>query len=334
MSELTIGILGLGRVGASIGLALKRYIKDGGKYRFRIVGYDTFSANEKDAQKMGAVDSIERTPENAVSACDVVVMALPYEDTKTTYQRIGRSLRDGVVILDTSPLKNPSFAWNDQYLTEEHHVIGVTPICNPKHLFDTTDTALSASEDYFDNGSFLITPAVNSVKEAVDLAFNFCALLGGKPRFLDPTEHDNLLAQTEQLPQLLGVALYHYLMSQPSWSDTQWFTNPTFGSITRPLKDKHPDAMRDAMYGNAETLARTLDSLIGTLAQVRDALRASDRATLEALLADTAEDYAKWINRRHANDWDKDVKPPTAERAGMMSMIFGQRIAGRLKGKK
>ncbi len=335
MSELKVGILGLGRVGTSFGLALKRFSKSGGgKTTFQISGYDTASTNEKEAQKAGAIDRIERTPDAVVAECDVVIIAMPYEDTKDTYRRIAHRLRDGVVILDTSPIKRPSFEWNSQYLTEEHHVIGITPICNPKYLMDTTDTALAASADYFDDGSFIITPAVDSVKEAVDLAYNFCALLGGKLRFLDPEEHDHLLAKTEQLPQLLGVALYYHLMRQTSWRDTQWFTNPAFGSLTRPLKDKHPDAMRDAMLANAETLASTLASLIETLEEVRDSLRSQDTLTIEALMTETAEDYSKWINRRHANDWDKELKPAKVENNGVMGFVFGQKIASRLTGKK
>lgn len=334
MTTLSVAILGLGRVGTSVGLALKQYMTKGGKYTFEIVGHDTFSANEKKALQLGAIDKIDSYADSACSKKDIVVMAMPYEDVKVTYKRIGSKLRDGVVILDMSPLKHPSFEWNDTYLTEEHHVIGTTPICNPAYLLDVTDTPEVASADYFENGAMLITPAVNSVKEAVDLAYNFSAIIGSKPRFLDPIEHDNLLAQTEQAPQLLGVALYYHLMRQTAWSDTQWFTNAQFGSLTRVLKDKHPDALRDSFMGNSHTLARTLDELISTLSEVRDLLRQQDQAGVEAFIVSSADNYSKWINRRHANDWDKDIKPPKVETQSFMSMIFGQKIASRLTGKK
>ncbi len=59
MAELSVAILGLNRTSASMGLALKRYSKKGGKHNFSITGYDSRAATLKQAKKMGTVDNTE-----------------------------------------------------------------------------------------------------------------------------------------------------------------------------------------------------------------------------------------------------------------------------------
>jgi prephenate dehydrogenase len=333
MTTLALGILGLDRMSTSVGLALKRYGKTG-KYQFEIAGYDTRSANEKSAQKEGAIDRIEKTPEATVRDKHIVIMNLPYEDTRNAYRKIASHLREGVVILDASPLKTPSYEWGQQYLQGDFHIVGITPMINPRYLHESDTQASVASEDYFDNATFLITPAPEALEEAIDLAYNFGQLLGSKPRFIDPHDHDNLLAQTEQLPRILGLALYYNLMRSEGWSDMQWFTNHNFGVLTRFLKDEHPDGLRDEMMGNREVLALVLDKMIATLQEMRGLLRQNDRDGLEATLVSVAQSYEEWLNTRHRNDWDKGAQLPTVPNNGFMGMMFGDKLANRLKGKK
>lgn len=330
MAGLTVAILGLDRVGTSMGLALRRYMVNGGKHEFAIVGYDYNDANSKAAQKAAAIDrSVRKLPE-AVAGADIVVLNVSYDEIKSAYELLPPYLRDGVVLLDTSPLKRPSIAWASEYLTDEQHMVGITPVLNPKYIYDAKNTADEAAEDLFENSAVILTPATSAIKEAVDLAFNFSQILGSKPRFLDPLEHDLLLAQTDGIPKLLGVALFYNLMTQDNWNDLQWFTNPAFGALTRPLFDIHPDALRDQWMGNTDVLARSLDELIGSLQQIKQMLQDADRNTLEALATDTSKEYEKWINHRYRADWDETAKMPDVARKGFMASMFGGAIADRL----
>jgi prephenate dehydrogenase len=333
MTKLSIGILGLGRVGTSIGLALRRYMSKGGKYQFEIVGYDPL--NEKTALKVRAVDKVERQPYTAAANRDLVVLALSYDEVRQTYKNIAADLREGCVILDFSPLKAPSLQWAQELLSEEQHVIGATAILNPRYLFNADESAEQAQEDLFDDSTILLTPAASSIKEAVDLAFNFASLLGSRPRFLDPVEHDTLLTFTETLPKLLGSTLFYTLMHQTSWGDMQWFTNPAFAVLARPLHDLHPDAQRDEWLHNRETLVRALDTYLNTLQTVRTLLMTNDRAAVEELLGTAAEEYEKWVNHRHSGDWDAAAKAPKVDASNtILGSLFGEKIANRMLGKK
>jgi len=334
MVALKVAILGLGRMGASIGLALHRYMADGGKHTFEVVGYDYATDNEKKASKMGAVDRTEHKIFHAVEHCDIVVIAQSYEEVKETYRVIAPQMRAGVVVLDASPLKGPSLQWAEEYLNEDQHLVGITPIVNPKYLFNPKENVEEAVDDLFDNSTILLTPAVKAIKEAVDLAFNFCQIVGSKPRFLDPLEHDMLLAQTEAMPAIIGTVMFYNLITQENWDDLQWLTNPAFGVLTRPLYDTHPDALRDLWVTNKEAIVRNLDQLMASLQQFRQLLNEEEEKTLEAVVTQASQKYEEWINRRYQANWDQAAKGPETEGMGIMNTLFGGAIADRITGRK
>jgi prephenate dehydrogenase len=332
MANLTIALLGLNRLTVSMGLALRRYVAKGGKHKFTIIGSSLNSDDEKQAKKLGAIDKAENNPANAVKGADIVIMAVSYEDTEATYKAIRHDLREGVVILDCSPLKQPSLNWAKQYLLSDHHMIGMTAILNPKYLFNPKETIDEAQEDLFDTSAILLTPSASCVTEAVDLAFNYASILGSKPRFLDPLEHDTFLAQTVQLPRLLGTLLFYNATQQNNWEDLKWFTNPDFGALTRPLFDIHPDALRDEFHSNRDSLARAIDSYIQTLQAFRQVL--SDDAAIEAVTVDAAKHYENWINSRYRADWDAVSKGPDPKGGTILQGLVGSKLADKLSGKK
>lgn len=332
MANLNVAILGLDRLGVSIALRLQTYMEKGGQHQFKLFGYDNRDDFEKPARKLKLFEKIDRKPFDTVRDADIVVMNLPYEDVAVGYEVIASDLRDGVVILDTSVIKQPSLALAKKYLTEEHHLIGFTPIVNSEYMFEHNHSTEKASDDYFHNSTIYLTPSVSSIKEAVDLAVNFSIILGGKPHFLDPAEHDSLSTLTEELPQLLSVATYYTLMQHNAWGDAQRLTNPAFNVLTRYLFTHHPDALRDEWMENSDNLTRAIDDLILTLQDIRGRIAEKDQDGIEAFLIQASDEYQGWINKRHSGDWDDTLRPNVNVQSTIASNLFGGSLSKRLFG--
>lgn len=332
MAEVQVAILGLGRIGASIGLALKKYNgRTGAKHQFRITGYSTSSDEAKAAHKSGAIDSINNQPSDAARGKDVVVMAMPYGEVEAAYQYIAPDLRPGAVILDFSPLKQGPLKWAAKQLSRDAHMVGMTPLVNPAHLFEGANTAERASADLFDDGMILIMPSVSSIPEAIELATDFSGLLGARTQFIDPAEHDSLMAATEVLPALLGLGYYTALSRGSGWGDVQRNTNPAFGALTHHLYDTHPDDLVALLRDARGDSVRVLDSVMATLRELRTALSSDDRDTLESAATDASESYEQWYNKRYHWKFD-DGNIATPEAPGMMSSLFGSFVGNRLRG--
>jgi prephenate dehydrogenase len=333
MATVSVGILGLGRVGASVALALRRYNeRKDAQHQFEITPADLRAGIREDAAKVGLGDKIERDVFRAAQNRDVVVLALPYADVQAAYKNISPDLRPGAVVLDMSPLKQPSLKWAAAHLSKENHLVGMTPLFNPAYLFDGLDDTLHARADLFDEGNMLLTPSASCVKEAVELASDFATILGSTPHFVDPAEHDSLIAATEGLPGVIGAAAFYLACKNRGWSDAQRFTNPAFGRLTRALHDTHPDDLRDFWLNNRENLVRETDRMLEALTSFRNLLAQNDRAALEAALGEASEAYSAWINRRSSGRWEET--PIEIEKPSFGSLLMGGFLGKRLGGKK
>lgn len=330
MAEVQVAILGLGRIGASVGLALKKYnSRQGAKHQFRITGYSTRGDEVKTAQKLGAVDTASGQPNDTARGKDVVVMAMPYAEVEAAYQYIAPDLRPGAVVLDFSPLKQNVLKWAAKHLNRDAHVVGMTPLVNPATIFSGVNTIDHASADLFDDGVMLVMPSVTSIPEAIELATDFGGILGARTQFIDPEEHDALMAATESAPALLGLAYYTAISRATGWSDVARTTNPNFAMLTHHLYDTHPDDLVALLRDARTDTVRVLDSMMSTLRDLRLALSSDDRDTLEAVTGEASESYEQWYNKRYHWKFDTD-KLPTPEAPGIMTSLFGSFLGGRM----
>jgi prephenate dehydrogenase len=335
MTTINVSILGLGLIGTSVGLALKRNnARKDARQQFSIVGFDTDDSSAETARKKGAVDSLARNPADAAANKDIVVLSLPYGEVQGAYRAIGDILRPGTVVLDASPLKLPSIEWADKYLVSEAHMVGITPVLNPTYLFDGADDTDHAAADLFDKGTMLLMPSVKSAKDAVELAAHFSELLGATPRFADPVEHDGWIAAMEGLPALLGLGLFHMLREDEGWDDAQRVGNPSFGRLTHHLYDTHPDDMRDLLLQNRQNIVRQVDQLIETLRTLRGILAENNRAALEEALIESAKAYNEWLLHRQNARWDDNEPGRPQSRDLLMGGLLGGYLSKRLRGGK
>lgn len=334
MGDVSVAILGLGRVGASIGLALKRYNEQGKQHQFTISGYDNASSVAKTAQKMGAVDNASNRLDKVVADKDIIVMGLPYADVEAGYDLMSSSVRSGAVVIDLSPLSQPSMKFGEKYLSDDVHVVCAHPVLNPEYLFEGVDKIEKASADYFDNGTMLVMPSVKSIKEAIELAADFSSILGMKVHYADPAEHDGLATVTEALPSVLGVVYFYAMSKSLGWQDSQRLTNPTFGMMTHKLMDTHPDDIRDLWLGSSDSLVIQLDELMLQLRTLRGAIARKDREVLEVVLEDSSKEYEGWYNRRYHNHWkaDESLDSQAPSASSMMGNMMGNIFGGFRKG--
>ncbi|HVO41935.1 MAG TPA: prephenate dehydrogenase/arogenate dehydrogenase family protein [Aggregatilineales bacterium] len=314
MAQVTVTIIGLGRLGASVGLAIKRIASK--EHKFTVVGTDTNAQNLQTAHKMKAIDVAERHLDTAVQNADLVIIAAAYELIEDIYSAIGEVMRPGAVVIDTSPLKLPSIAWAQEHFKKdadnrpEVYLVGAVPVVNPAYLEDVRNTTESASADLFDKGLFILAPAADCPNEAIKLATDFVGLLGVQVRFIDPVEHDGIVAATQGLPALLQLAFFRTLYLAPSWDDMRKLTNSQVGLATYLLDQNRAQDLAALVYRNKDNVLRTVNALIAQLDELRDILTKGDELDLAQVYADGMSRYVLWRSARDKNDWDDMPKAP------------------------
>lgn len=330
MADVNVGILGLNRVGASLGLALKRYSQAGGAHNFIIAGYDSISQNVKVAQSLGALDDAKNRPEEVTKGKDIIFMVLPTQEAEVVYPLIADSIRQGAVIFDFSPIKQKMTQFAERHIAPKGHVIGVASIINPKYLYHGILDTEHATPDYFERGAFLIMPSLKADKDAIALATDVANILGAVPHFFDVAEYDVLSTAVDGLPSLVGAVVFYSLLKSSGWSDMVRVSNPDFAMLTHALYDRHPDELQALWMNGATDLARHLDSVIHNLTQMRSVLLNKDENAVTAFLDETTAEYELWLNRRMKPEWElaEQTKPENATVRGLMRSMLGGFIVG------
>jgi prephenate dehydrogenase len=336
MNTITVGIVGLGRIGVSLALALRRYARrKDARQTFRVTGFDVHARARDAAKAAGALDAVVTNPAAAARERDIVLLSMPLGEAQEAYRLIGPAMRQGGVLLDFAPLTQPGMAWAAAHLPPEAHRLGVTAVVNPAYLFDGLNDAAHAAADLFDGGVFLLTPGTTSNADAVQLASDLAEIVGARTRFADPAEHDGWQAALESLPALLGAATFYALRAADGWDDARRAVNPTFGRFIHPLASEHPDDLRELMLHSREQTVRYLDVTLETLHVLRDALLRGEKAVLDEALRTAAETYHAWWAQRQSGDWDNlEAKPDEGGGSWLLRGMLGSALADRLSGRK
>jgi prephenate dehydrogenase len=329
--HVNVSIIGLDRLSTSLALALKRYQgQPKAQHTFTLTGSDERDSALKAAQKLGALDRSERKPHKAAENADLIVMNGPAGQLEELYARVGPRLKQGAVVLDMTVLKQPAVEWAGRYfLTNDRgqplaYLVGITPLVNGSVLYDSDMSADAASADLFDGSEFLITPDPKCPGEAIALAEDTIRLIGGKSRFMDPAEHDGLAAATEELPALLGTALFYALQQSDGWPEIRRMVNPDLALMFQHLRYQSQEDLQALFTLNRDNLARHLDGLIGVLVELRDTLTRNEADKLEAFLGLVEKEWGKWDIKRQTGQWESAPRVEAPSPLGSMG-IFGMK---------
>lgn len=316
MKAQTITIIGLGRTGASVGLALKASQLD-----VSIIGHDRDGDAAKAAEEAGAVDSRQWRLVRAASEGDIIILAIPDSEVKDTLQAIGQDVREHTLILSLSSLKGPGQRWADEYLADGHYV-GAVAVLAASALTDGTPGISGARADLFRDSILCLMPSPKTDPQAVETAVNLGTVLGAKPFFLDADEYDNLVLGVETVPGLLAAALFEAVTGSNGWRDMLRFANLPFAQATLPLQEDESLALR-ALNDQAATL-RWLDTMLATLQGVRRRVAEGDSEQLAAFLQKLSMDRDRWLHERKRNEWSENTRQEIKPRS-MMEQFIGRR---------
>ncbi|MCS7242362.1 MAG: prephenate dehydrogenase/arogenate dehydrogenase family protein [Candidatus Caldatribacterium sp.] len=100
MGGFTIGIVGLGLIGGSLGLDLALWEK-----KERIIGYDISQEVARKAKQKGAVDCIGKSIEEVAERSDLLFIATPVREIPRVFHAAWPFLRDGARVFDTGSSK-------------------------------------------------------------------------------------------------------------------------------------------------------------------------------------------------------------------------------------
>ncbi len=324
MNTQTITIIGLNKITASVGLALKKSSLD-----VKIIGHDKDTLLGKAVKELGAIDKTEWNLLTAATKADILILNVPVVELEMILQAIGSDLQEHTVVIDLSRAKQAGLTWAEQYLHHGHYV-GAVPILAAHAMEDGRSSIENAHADLFHKSVFCLVPSPKADPDAVETAVNFGLLLGSIPYFLNPAEYDSLAFGIETMPGLLATAMFNAIHKATGWRDMLRIAGLPFAAATLPMQSWQDAVSLAAQDKNAAL--RWLDAVQEELAQMRRWIYEEDTELMHAYLETLGLEREKWVRQREKNDWN-EIKAPEINPQGFAEQMLGGFIAGQNKKK-
>ncbi|MBS1126753.1 MAG: prephenate dehydrogenase [Nitrospirae bacterium] len=276
-----IAILGVGLLGASFALALKKNGLCGS-----ITGYGRNRENLLKAKERNIIDSFEQDPAAASRDADLIMLSTPVGSFLDLTKLIAPALKKGAVLTDVGSVKGRLVREIEKIIPEHANYIGGHPIAgSDRSGIDAANPGL------FRNAKCIITPTEHSNADALEKIEGLWKALGSDILILNPEEHDRIYASVSHLPHLVAYAMVNtvadmdrsYLdfsgkgfmdatriasSSEELWNDICLLNRDNLVEViavfqknldmlTRYLKDGDADSLKHA-FRKARTLRETL----------------------------------------------------------------------------
>ncbi len=265
-----LGIVGVGLMGGSVGLAARR----SGRFE-RVLGFDARTDVLQRALDRGCIDvACSHLVELARNA-QIIVISTPVDLVAPIVAQAAEAASIGTVMTDTGSTKESIVRAVESALPPHCLFVGSHPLCGSEKQGPE-----SARADLFDGRLVLLTPTPRTPSEATSRVKEFWQVLGGRVQTLSPELHDRVLATTSHLPHLLASALAGLLPND--WSA---YVANGFRDTTR-LASGDPALWATILLDNAPRLAMVVKQLQARLDEYRLALENGDRPTLFRLLSE------------------------------------------------
>jgi prephenate dehydrogenase len=254
----TVAVVGLGLMGASFALALKR-----ARPETVLVGSDRNPLVVRKAIERGVVDSAY-TDLSVVELADVIFIAAPLATMRQLFAQLAEKA-GATPITDMASTKASVMEWA---AAEGIDLVGGHPMCGKeKSGIDHADATM------FERAPWVLTRDDKPITELVEA-------VGAQPVVMDAVTHDRLVAGVSHAAFLLSVGYVLALSRRADWPESSRLAAGGFRDMSR-LAAGDPDLYAGVARTNRHNLVEMLDAVAAELTRLRRHLEADDPRLIE-----------------------------------------------------
>jgi prephenate dehydrogenase len=259
---LRIAVVGLGLIGASLGLAARE------RLGATVCGWDPDPEAIEAALGLGAIDSGAGPLAGAVAAADAVFLAAPVAALPQLAGAVLDLVAPGSVVTDVGSTKRSLCE-----AVSDPRFVGGHPLAGAE-----SRGSAAARGDMFSGATWYLTPGPASAPRALAAVRELVQRFGARPVEIDAAVHDRLMATVSHLPHVFA----NVLASQLGAIGGEPAVGPSFRDGTR-VAGANSELWCDIFLDNRAALDAAIAEAIGELSTVRALLARGDRDGLRAL---------------------------------------------------
>ena len=250
---MKVGIIGLGLMGGSLA-------RDLSKAGHQVLGFDADTTQLEQAVRDSQVQPLSADL-SGLESCDVVVLAAPIGATIELLERVAARCRGARLITDVASTKRSIVAAAERL--QLSNFVGSHPLAG-----DHRSGWQASVRGLFADARVFLCRTRFSQEDALATAQEFWQQVGATPEVTSAEAHDQLLAFTSHLPQILSTTLGLTLHEQ---GITRAALGPGGRDMTR-LAGSDPALWQSIVRDNAEHVLAALSAFARQVEQMRAAI--------------------------------------------------------------
>ena len=279
-----VTLIGVGLLGGSLGLALKRR-----KLARQVTGYVRRAASIAESRKKGAVDLATQDILSAVKGADLVILCTPLARMRPLVKEFLPALKRGAIVTDVGSVKAGVVKELESLVAKAGaHFIGSHPMAGGEKM-----GVSAARADLFNCAACVVTPTRKSNKAAVRKVEQLWKSIGGRTLTLSPETHDVLVSRTSHLPHVIAATLASSVLGPGQPKHQSVLCANGFRDTTR-IASGSPEMWRDIALANRRNLVKAMKSFIADLEKVQRLVAKGDAKGIEKFLATARQRRDNW----------------------------------------
>jgi len=264
----TIYIAGLGLIGASMALGIKRDHPD-----YEILGYNRSQASRDIALERGMIDRATDNFASFAPLADIIILSLPIQQTLDFIEKLASlDLKEGVIISDAGSTKSAIVATADKCFADKPvRFVGAHPMAGSHKT-----GAASADVNLFENAYYIFTPSSLTTQDTLEEMKGLLSGLHARFIEIDATEHDRVTSQISHFPHILASGLMEQTASYAEEHEmARRFAAGGFRDMTR-IAESEPGMWTSILLSNRETIIERIEDFKGRLDEIEQAISKGD----------------------------------------------------------
>ena len=242
---MKIGIVGLGLMGGSLGLSLKK-----ASNKYTLLGYDHNPTHQRDALRLKLVDKVV-DDFSTIKTCDVIVLTIPVDAIIQTIQKLSDVDKKCTIIdfgSSKEKISNAIPSTIRQNFVTAHPMTG-TENFGPK----------AAIEGLYTDKTMVICDVDKSGEFQKGVALSLFKDIQANIVFMNAKEHDRHAAFISHMPHAVSYSIANAVMRQEDPKSIVALAGGGFRSMSRIAKSS-PNMWEDIFRQNKENLIESIDA--------------------------------------------------------------------------
>ena len=264
----TIYIAGLGLIGASMALGIKRDHPD-----YEVLGYNRSQASRGIALERGMIDRATDDFASFAPLADMIILSLPIQQTLAFIKELAKlDLKEGVIISDAGSTKSAIVtAAEENFAGKSVRFIGGHPMAGSHKT-----GAASADVNLFENAYYIFTPSNLTTPDTLEEMKDLLSGLHARFIEIDAEEHDRVTSQISHFPHILASGLMEQTASYAEQHEmARRFAAGGFRDMTR-IAESEPGMWTSILLSNRETIIERIEDFKRRLDEVGQAISKGD----------------------------------------------------------